>query len=192
MTSLSRISVVETVGWEGEFLISSLDFSMNYHLSWVTCSLESWIFVKYTKLMIYWASLVAQMVKNPLAICGKPGFDPWVWKIPWRRAWQPTLVFLLRESHGQRSLSGYSPWGRKESDTSERLSPAQWFIRYFPKFSIPSFMLSFDFIALPLFLSRRVKEATSLLLACRIGKVYLNGYLWHEPVTRDSGTKSPS
>ena len=38
-------------------------------------------------------------------------------------------------------------------------------------------MLSFGFIALPLFLSRRVKEATSLLLACRIGKVYLNGYL---------------
>ena len=114
MTSLFRIFVVETVRWEGEFLISTLDFSMNCHLRWVTCSLESWIFVKYTKLMIYWASLVAQMVKNPLVICGKPGFDPWVWKIPWRRAWQTTLVFLPRESHGQRSLVGYSPWGCKE------------------------------------------------------------------------------
>ena len=62
------------------------------------------------------------MVRNPLAICGKPGFDPWVWKIPWRRAWQPTLVFLPRESHGQRSLAGYSPWGHKESDTTERLN----------------------------------------------------------------------
>ena len=36
-------------------------------------------------------------------------FDPWVVKIPWRRAWQPTPVFLPGESHGQRSLAGYSP-----------------------------------------------------------------------------------
>ena len=40
-------------------------------------------------------------------------------KIPWRRAWQPTPVFLPGESHGQRSLAGYSPQGRKESDTTE-------------------------------------------------------------------------
>ena len=39
--------------------------------------------------------------------------------IPWRRAWQPTPVFLSDESHGQRSLAGYSPWGCKESDTNE-------------------------------------------------------------------------
>ena len=37
------------------------------------------------------------------------GFDPWVEKIPWRRTWQPTPVFLLGDSHGQRSLAGYSP-----------------------------------------------------------------------------------
>ena len=47
------------------------------------------------------------------------GFDPWVRKIPWRRAWQPTPVFLPGESHGQRSLVGYSPWGHKESDRTE-------------------------------------------------------------------------
>ena len=41
------------------------------------------------------------------------GFDPWVRKIPWRRKWQPAPVFLLRESHGQRSLAAYSPWGHK-------------------------------------------------------------------------------
>jgi len=52
---------------------------------------------------------------------------PWVGKmIPWRRAWQPTPVFLPGESHGQRSLTGYSPWGRKEWDTTERLSTAQY------------------------------------------------------------------
>ena len=50
---------------------------------------------------------------------------PWVGKIPWRRAWQPTPVFLPGESHGQRNLAGYSPWSHKESDTTERLSTAQ-------------------------------------------------------------------
>ena len=47
------------------------------------------------------------------------GFDPWVGKIPWRKAWQPTPVFLPGESHGQRSLVGYSLWGCKELDTTE-------------------------------------------------------------------------
>ena len=46
-------------------------------------------------------------------------FSPWVGKIPWRRAWQPTPVFLPGESHGQRSLAGHRLWGRKESDISE-------------------------------------------------------------------------
>ena len=41
-------------------------------------------------------------------------FDPWVGNIPWRRAWQPILVFLPGESQGQRGLVGYSPWGHKE------------------------------------------------------------------------------
>ena len=44
------------------------------------------------------------------------GFNPWVRKIPWRRAWQPTPVFLSGESYG---LVGYSAWGHKESDTTE-------------------------------------------------------------------------
>ena len=43
-------------------------------------------------------------------------FDPWVRKIPWRRKWQPTPVFLPKKLHGQRSLAGYSPWGLKELD----------------------------------------------------------------------------
>ena len=42
------------------------------------------------------------------------GFDPWVGKMPWRRKWQPTPVFLPEKFHGQRSLAGYSPWGHKE------------------------------------------------------------------------------
>ena len=48
-------------------------------------------------------------------------FDPWVRKILWRRAWQPTPVVLPEESHGQRSLVGYSPWGHKESQPHGRV-----------------------------------------------------------------------
>ena len=45
--------------------------------------------------------------------------DPWVNKIPWRRKWQPTLVFMLGTSRGQRSLAGYNPRGHKELDTTK-------------------------------------------------------------------------
>ena len=47
-------------------------------------------------------------------------FSPWAEKIPWRRKWQPTPVSLPGKSHGQRSLMGCSPWGRKESDVTEQ------------------------------------------------------------------------
>ena len=93
-----------------------------------------------------WASLIAQLVKNPPAtqetlvqFLGQEvplekgyatrssilGFNIWVGKIPWRRTWQTTPGFLPGESHGLRSLVGYSPWGHKESHTTERLSTAQ-------------------------------------------------------------------
>ena len=50
------------------------------------------------------------------------GFGPWVGKIPWRRVWPPFPLLLLRESHGQRNLAGYSPWGRTELDMTELLT----------------------------------------------------------------------
>ena len=50
----------------------------------------------------------------------RPGFSPWVGKIHWRR--ESTPVLLPGKAHGQRSLAIYSPWGRKEWDTTERLS----------------------------------------------------------------------
>ena len=52
----------------------------------------------------------------------RPGFNPWVRKIPWRREQLPTPVYLPGEFHEQRSLVGYSPWSRKELDTTARLS----------------------------------------------------------------------
>ena len=63
--------------------------------------------------------------KEPAWQCRKhkrSEFDPWVREILWRRAWQPTPVFLPGESHGQKSLAGYSPWGHKESDMTHRLT----------------------------------------------------------------------
>ena len=52
---------------------------------------------------------------------GRPKFNPWDGKMPWRRKGQPTLVFLPGKSHGQRSLAGWSPWGHKELDMTEQL-----------------------------------------------------------------------
>ena len=66
------------------------------------------------------ASLIAHLIKNLPAMQ-----ETWVRflgsKVPWRRKWQPTPALLPGRSHGQRSLIDYSPWGRKESDTTEQL-----------------------------------------------------------------------
>ena len=88
----------------------------------------------YTTLFLLWTTYIKNglkvsermlnslfMLGFPCSLVGKesdcnaggPGFDPWVRKIPWRRKWQPISVFLPEESHRQRSLTGYSPWGGK-------------------------------------------------------------------------------
>ena len=72
-----------------------------------------------------WMDLESAMLSEGLprweSACnaGNLGSDPWVRKIPWRMEWQPNPVFLPGELHRQRSLAGYSPWGRKELDTTE-------------------------------------------------------------------------
>ena len=60
--------------------------------------------------------------KESACQCRRHRFDPWVRKLPRRKAWQPTPVFLPGESHGQRSPAGHSPRGSEESDTTERLT----------------------------------------------------------------------
>ena len=57
-----------------------------------------------TAAALHWASVVSQMVKNPPCQCRRPRFDPWVGKLPWRKEWQPTPVFLTGHFHGQRSF----------------------------------------------------------------------------------------
>ena len=72
-----------------------------------------------------WSFPGSSGVKESACNAGGPGCVPWVRKIPWRRKWLPTPIFLPGESHGQRSLAGYSSWGCKESDTTERLRHIQ-------------------------------------------------------------------
>jgi len=62
------------------------------------------------------------MYMEPACQCRRCKFDPWVEKIPWRRKWQPTPVFLPGKSLGQKSLVGYSPRGHKVLGMTERLS----------------------------------------------------------------------
>ena len=81
------------------------------------------------------ASQVAQKVKKKkkkISLqCRRPRFDPWVRNIPWRREWQPTLVFLRKEFHWQRSLTGCSLSDHKESDMNEQLTHACYHIKQF-------------------------------------------------------------
>ena len=69
-----------------------------------------------------WGFLEGSDGKKSAYQCRRLGFDLWARKIPWRRNWLPTPVFLPGEFHGQRSLAGYSPWGCKELDMTEELT----------------------------------------------------------------------
>ena len=82
------------------------------------------------------------MVKH-LPTVQETRFNPWVGKISWRRKWQPTPVFLPRKSHGWWNLVGYSPWGCKESDMTERLHFLSFFLFFF--FFIYLFIFYFIF-----------------------------------------------
>ena len=90
--------------------------------------LHRWGKADHPSLDLGWGLLVTQTVEHPPNNAGdvkRCGCDPWLRKIPWRREWLRIPVFVPGESHGQWSLAGYSPWGCKESDTTELLSTAQ-------------------------------------------------------------------
>ena len=95
-----------------EFLLSHV-FASNWH---------SHLEKSFVAILIgrSWGSLVVQMVKR-LSAMRETQVQSLGREDPWRRKWQPTPVSLPGESHGWRSLVGYSPQGRKESDTTERL-----------------------------------------------------------------------
>ena len=119
MTCLWYYTVVFILSTNNCFNLLTDNLQIQSHLNWVIklCSLYEknvYFFMKdilsalyntehqihfnfWSKLFLSWASLVAQMVKKLLQ-CGRSGFDTWVDKIPWRRVWQPTPVFLPGES----------------------------------------------------------------------------------------------
>ena len=78
--------------------------------------------------------------------CRRLGLDPWVGKIPWRRQWHPTPVLLPGKSHGRRNLVGYSPWGRKESNTTSLSLSMQYLAHHItPLIVVFSIFLYFGF-----------------------------------------------
>ena len=85
------------------------------------CQLQSYYMVKHKLMYMLQLNIPLQnfLILNSSK---RPGFDLWIKKIPWIKEWQPTPVFLPEESHGQKSLAGYSPWDRKKSNTTERLT----------------------------------------------------------------------
>ena len=112
-----RVSRKKELGlWTSAFRRTTCDqnilweWEINFYCIWV---------IVYFDILVLLGLL--QWSRNCLQ-CRRCRFDPWVKKIPCRRACQPTPVFLPGEFHGQRSLMGYSPWGCKESDMIKILS----------------------------------------------------------------------
>ena len=109
---------------------------------------------------LQWQLLSLYCGKESDCQCRRCEFNPWVGKIPWRKKWQPTPVFLPGKSHGQRSLAGYSPWDCKESILgyifllwcvliySLKLLKSIFFIK---SWSLDNFLLSNTFYKIQLF-----------------------------------------
>ena len=97
----------------------------------VGCFLESFCHLYKVQQCIFHCSLDTGLPQwlRWLSVClqsGRPGFNPWVRKICWRRKCEPIPVSLPGKSHGRRSLVGYSPWGHKESDMTEQRHFLPW------------------------------------------------------------------
>ena len=127
---------VHTHAWISIHMYASIQVCICMHII-ILCAYMSWMCVSvcicvYVFMYAYMCVFIHECLpvgfpggsdgKQSACNVGRLGLDPWVRKIRWRRAWKPTPVFLPGESHGQRSLVGYSPWGHKESDMTEQLT----------------------------------------------------------------------
>ena len=135
------------------------------------------------------------------------GLDPWVGEIPLRRAWQPTPVFLPGESHGQRSLAGYSPWGRRVGHDWNDLACSLLFTSLYLLLLLymklyhthpPNWVLIIDFSWLLIFILllkwhpfSSVTGEIVLILQCFSTKLQIHGsWLWLGLVIYESWPKS--
>ena len=177
---------------------------MSYWITW-----HSVWYLENNKLLLWvvvmsGASWVAQTVKNMSAVRG-PSFDPWFEKI-WRREWQPTPVFLPGKSHGQRSLVGHSPWGLKESDTTEQLTlplaiqeginhlssilPSSFFLPSLSPKSLKPWVLYPDQNTSPRIHQKNLTGKGGFLLGQEAGEAgvrSVGGYSWRVPLVKWSG-----
>ena len=107
-----------------KIFIVLLFYILIYDLFWVNFYIKCEVYVRYMFLKAILNCRGFPGGKEPACECRRCkrcGFYPWVRKIPWRRKWQPTPVFLPGASHGQRRLVGYSPWGLKELDMTKNV-----------------------------------------------------------------------
>ena len=111
--------------------------------------------------------------KESACQCRRQEFNPWVGKIPWRREWQPTPVFLPGKSHGQGSLAGSSPWGHKDSDTTERIRREQRFLSPWTSLMIWTSVFSRSLPVL-LMISYFRKQRGADILEMMLRKLYLS------------------
>ena len=88
--------------------------------------------------------LGGSVVKEPTCQSRRSGSMPGSGRFPWRKKWQPTPVLLPGKSHGQRSLMGQSPWGCKESDTTQQLNNNIQILPYFLNFAMPILFFKFQ------------------------------------------------
>ena len=106
---------------ESLYIESCSSIWINYHhfcnVSWSDSVKNVYTHIYHVEGLLQWLRIHLQFRKHR-----RHRFNPWVSKIPWKREWLPTPVFLPGESHGQKSLVGYSQWGHKELDMTERLS----------------------------------------------------------------------
>ena len=121
--------------------------------------------------------------KESACQCRRCWFDCRVVKIPWRRKWQPTPVFSPRKSHGQRSLAGYSPWGHKESDITERLNSNKK-----KEFALKTFfsfiLLLFSSLVWASLLAQLVKNPPAMR------ETWVRSQGWEDPLEKGTATHS--
>ena len=136
-------SCIQVVSWNGRLELQGAGgtwIGVGYHFSmtpfWL-CLISSWQegCLGWSRTFFFYVNKIKleyciEMIVLPWGLrwqriclqCKRPGFDPWVGKIPWRREWLPPPVFFAGEFHGQRRLAGYSPLVCEELGTTEWLT----------------------------------------------------------------------
>ena len=118
---------IELLSWVWFFFFQFPDF-MSSSSEWNCLFMSSWRGSITENQISLQPAIITELkspTKNPHAMQETQEFDPWIRKIPWRRKWQPTPVFLPGKFHGQRNLAGYSPWGHKALDMTDAAQHTQ-------------------------------------------------------------------